>query len=154
MAQREVVVASSVGLHARPATLFTQAAAAAGIPVTIAKGDGEAVNAASILAVLGLGVSHGETVVLQADGDGALRFGLGGEGALTLASPQAMRLRFGDAALHGVASGRFAALQLRVARLAATEAWLRAAGVACERRGAELVVPAHEACGAVLGFRE
>jgi phosphocarrier protein len=71
MAQREVVVASSVGLHARPATLFTQAAAAAGIPVTIAKGDGEAVNAASILAVLGLGVSHGETVVLQADGDGA-----------------------------------------------------------------------------------
>ena len=71
MAQREVVVASSVGLHARPATLFTQAAAAAGIPVTIAKGHGEAVNAASILAVLGLGVSHGETVVLQADGDGA-----------------------------------------------------------------------------------
>jgi phosphocarrier protein len=71
MAQREVVVASSVGLHARPATLFTQAAAAAGIPVTIAKGDGEPVNAASILAVLGLGVSHGETVVLQADGDGA-----------------------------------------------------------------------------------
>ncbi len=71
MAQREVVVASSVGLHARPATLFTQAAAGTGVPVTIAKGSDEPVNAASILAVLGLGVSHGETVVLRAEGDGA-----------------------------------------------------------------------------------
>lgn len=71
MARREVVVASSVGLHARPATLFTQAAAATGVPVTIAKDGEDPVNAASILAVLGLGVSHGETVVLQADGDGA-----------------------------------------------------------------------------------
>jgi phosphocarrier protein HPr len=71
MAEREVVVASSVGLHARPATLFTQAAAATGVGVTIAKGSDEPVNAASILAVLGLGVSHGETVVLRADGDGA-----------------------------------------------------------------------------------
>ena len=71
MAERSVTVASSVGLHARPATLFTQAAAATGVAVTIAKDGGEAVNAASILAVLGLGVSHGETVTLQADGDGA-----------------------------------------------------------------------------------
>jgi phosphocarrier protein len=71
MAERTVVVASSVGLHARPATLFTQAAAATGLPVTIAKDGAEPVNAASILAVLGLGVSHGESVVLQVDGDGA-----------------------------------------------------------------------------------
>jgi phosphocarrier protein len=70
MSEREVVVASSVGLHARPATLFTQAAAATGVTVTIAKAGEEPVNAASILAVLGLGVSHGETVVLQADGEG------------------------------------------------------------------------------------
>lgn len=71
MSEREVVVASSVGLHARPATLFTQAAAASGVAVTIGKSGEEPVNAASILAVLGLGVSHGETVVLRADGDGA-----------------------------------------------------------------------------------
>lgn len=71
MSEREVVVASSVGLHARPATLFTQAAAATGVTVTIAKAGEEPVNAASILAVLGLGVSHGETVVLQAEGEGA-----------------------------------------------------------------------------------
>jgi phosphocarrier protein HPr len=71
MAQRTVIVASRVGLHARPAALFTQAAAATGVPITIAKNGGDAVNAASILSVLGLGVAGGEEVVLSADGDGA-----------------------------------------------------------------------------------
>ena len=71
MATRTVTVASSVGLHARPATLFTQAAAATGLDVTIARDGADPVNAASILAVLGLGVGHGESVVLEADGDGA-----------------------------------------------------------------------------------
>ena len=36
MPERTVVVASRVGLHARPAMLFTQAVAATGLPVTIA----------------------------------------------------------------------------------------------------------------------
>ncbi len=71
MAERTVTVASAVGLHARPAGLFTQAAAAAGVTVTIAKPGGEGVNAASILSVLGLGVAHGDDVVLTAEGDGA-----------------------------------------------------------------------------------
>jgi phosphocarrier protein HPr len=71
MAERTVDVASSVGLHARPAALFTQAAAAAGVPVTIGRPGQEAVNAASVLGVLSLGVGHGETVVLKADGDTA-----------------------------------------------------------------------------------
>lgn len=71
MAERTVVVASKVGLHARPAALFTQAAAKAGIPVLIAKPGGDAVNAASILSVLGLGVAGGDAVVLSADGPDA-----------------------------------------------------------------------------------
>ena len=71
MAQRTVVVASQVGLHARPAKLFAQAASAAGIGVRIAKGDGPAVDAASILRVMALGVKHGDEVTLTADGDGA-----------------------------------------------------------------------------------
>ena len=71
MAQRTVAVASAVGLHARPAKLFTQAAAAAGVPVTIAKGAGNPVDAASILRVMALGVKHGEEVTLAAEGDGA-----------------------------------------------------------------------------------
>jgi phosphocarrier protein len=71
MPQRKVVVASSVGLHARPAALFTKAAAGTGMSVTIRKGDGDPVPAASILSVLTLNVAHGDTVVIEADGDGA-----------------------------------------------------------------------------------
>jgi phosphocarrier protein len=74
MAQRTVTIGSSVGLHARPASLFVRAATATGLQVTISR-DGEepdsAVEAASILAVMGLGARHGERVVLRAEGDGA-----------------------------------------------------------------------------------
>ena len=71
MPERHVVIGSSVGLHARPAALFTQAAAKAGVPVTIAKVGGKPVDARSILLVLTLGVAHGDEVVLSADGAGA-----------------------------------------------------------------------------------
>lgn len=71
MPERTVIVASSVGLHARPASLFSQAAAKAGLPVTLTNAAGKTVNAASILGVLSLGIGHGESVVLAADGDGA-----------------------------------------------------------------------------------
>jgi phosphocarrier protein len=73
MAQRTVAVASRSGLHARPAALFTQAAAAAGIPVTIAKPGGPAVDAASILFVMTLGAGNGQEVVLTAEGPEADR---------------------------------------------------------------------------------
>lgn len=66
MAERTVVVASAHGLHARPASLFAQAAANAGTPVTVAKGDKE-VNAASILSVISLGVNQGDEVTLRSD---------------------------------------------------------------------------------------
>jgi phosphocarrier protein HPr len=68
---RTVHIGSSHGLHARPAKLFAQAAKASGIPVTIAKGSGAPVNAASILGVISLGVEHGDYVTLTADGEGA-----------------------------------------------------------------------------------
>ncbi|MGO2745228.1 HPr family phosphocarrier protein [Microbacterium sp.] len=68
---RTVRIGSSHGLHARPAKLFAQAAKESGIPVTIAKGDGKAVNAASILGVIALAVEHGDYVTLTADGEGA-----------------------------------------------------------------------------------
>lgn len=71
MTERTVTVASSVGLHARPASLFAQAAAKVGVPVTLTSAAGKSVNAASILGVLSLGIGHGETVTLSADGDGA-----------------------------------------------------------------------------------
>jgi phosphocarrier protein HPr len=71
MYERRAVIASAVGLHARPAALFTQAAAKVPVPVTIAKVGGDPVDAKSILFVLTLGAAHGDEVVLRADGDGA-----------------------------------------------------------------------------------
>ncbi|HLI41571.1 MAG TPA: HPr family phosphocarrier protein [Streptosporangiaceae bacterium] len=71
MAERQVIVGSSVGLHARPAALFVQAAAQAPVPVFIAKPGGEPVDARSILSVIGLDARGGDTVVLSADGTGA-----------------------------------------------------------------------------------
>ena len=71
MSERRAVVGSKVGLHARPAALFVQAAARQPVKVTIATGGKDPVDARSILAVLGLDVRGGEEVVLAADGDGA-----------------------------------------------------------------------------------
>jgi phosphocarrier protein HPr len=71
MPQITVTVGSSVGLHARPASLFVQAAAKQPVPVTIAKVGGDPVDARSILLVLGLDARGGQEVVLSADGDGA-----------------------------------------------------------------------------------
>ncbi|MGV8968816.1 MAG: HPr family phosphocarrier protein [Microbacteriaceae bacterium] len=71
MSERTAVVAAPVGLHARPAALFAQAAAATGIPVTITSEAGTTVNAASILGILSLGINHGATVTVAAEGEGA-----------------------------------------------------------------------------------
>jgi phosphocarrier protein len=71
MTERRVIIGSKVGLHARPASLFVQAATAAPVAVTIAKGGGDPVNAKSILSVLALDARGGEEVVIAADGEGA-----------------------------------------------------------------------------------
>lgn len=73
MSQRTVVVASRVGLHARPASIFTQAVAASGVDVTIAKPGEEPMDASSILMVMAMGVGGGDEVVLEADGSDADR---------------------------------------------------------------------------------
>jgi phosphocarrier protein HPr len=71
MSERTVTVASSSGLHARPAALFVKAAAAQPVPVKLRVGDGPAADARSILAVLALRVGHGTTVTLIAPDEGA-----------------------------------------------------------------------------------
>lgn len=71
MPARTVRIASSVGLHARPAALFAQAAAAAPVPVTIAPVGGTPVDASSILMVMSLGLGHDAEVELAAEGEGA-----------------------------------------------------------------------------------
>ena len=74
MAERTATIASRVGLHARPAAIFAEAAAEQPVEVTIAL-EGEpaedALDASSILALMGLGAEHGTRVVLRADGEGA-----------------------------------------------------------------------------------
>jgi phosphocarrier protein len=71
MAERRAVIATKVGLHARPAAAFVKAVQQRGTAVTIAKGDHPGVDAASILNVLTLNAACGDEVVLRADGDGA-----------------------------------------------------------------------------------
>jgi phosphocarrier protein len=71
MPTRTVTIASSVGLHARPAALFVQAATATGLDVEIAKAGDDPVDATSILGVMALGAKHGEEVELSAEGEGA-----------------------------------------------------------------------------------
>ena len=70
-AERTVTIGSSVGLHARPASLFVQAVGATGHQVTITKPGGDSADAASILSVLALAVGNGETLVVSVEGDNA-----------------------------------------------------------------------------------
>jgi len=75
MYRRRVLVASAVGLHARPAGLVARTAAAQPTPVSIGKVvDGvpaTAVDAASVLGLMTLGAQHGDEVELSAEGDQA-----------------------------------------------------------------------------------
>ena len=73
MPSQIVSVGSKVGLHARPASLLVKAAAAAGVAVTIGRPGDKAVNAASLLSVLALGVKNGDEIeVTVADSDNAV----------------------------------------------------------------------------------
>ncbi|MEV1007647.1 HPr family phosphocarrier protein [Streptomyces sp. NPDC049881] len=69
MIERRVTIGWADGLHARPASVFVRAAMATGVPVTIARPGGAAVNAASLLAVLTLGAQGGDEVVLASSAE-------------------------------------------------------------------------------------
>lgn len=71
MAERQATIASSSGLHARPAKLFVQAVQEKKIPITIAVEGGPDLNASSILSLMGLGAANGTVVTLKSDAEGA-----------------------------------------------------------------------------------
>lgn len=71
MTERQATIASSSGLHARPAKLFVSAVKEKGIPITISVEGGADLNAGSILALMGLGASKGAVVTLKSDAEGA-----------------------------------------------------------------------------------
>ena len=74
MPERTATIASKVGLHARPASIFAEAVSNLDLEVTIGPEGAspeEAQDAASILSLMSLGASHGDVVVLRAEGAGA-----------------------------------------------------------------------------------
>lgn len=71
--ERTVTVVPEAGLHARPASRFVQTATEFDADVTVAPADGrkDPANAASMMAVTGLNIGHGEDVRLVAEGEDA-----------------------------------------------------------------------------------
>ena len=67
----ELEINNPSGLHARPAAMFVRTAGAqrATILVRNLDRDGSPANAKSLLSVLGLGVSRGHRISIQADGE-------------------------------------------------------------------------------------
>jgi phosphotransferase system HPr (HPr) family protein len=66
--ERQLTIMNAVGLHARPAALFVQTAARfKDTRIEVVK-DGMVRDAKSILSVLTLGVGHGATITVRADG--------------------------------------------------------------------------------------
>ena len=75
MASRTVIVGSSVGLHARPATLIAQAAAEYDDDITLRLSDmdaDDAVDAGSSMMIMTLGAEAGAEVVVESDNQEAV----------------------------------------------------------------------------------
>ncbi|MDR7328806.1 HPr family phosphocarrier protein [Corynebacterium guangdongense] len=70
MISRTATIGSSVGLHARPASLFVQAVEDTGLEILLSFGD-EEVDADSVLEVMTLGAKHGDVVTLSCEDDSA-----------------------------------------------------------------------------------
>ena len=73
MKEFRTLVASPVGLHARPASLFSRSAKESGCTVRLAKVSAGAVSdfvdGSSILRVMTLGVKCGDEIVVQVEGE-------------------------------------------------------------------------------------
>lgn len=68
MVKKEVVVKSSTGLHARPATLLVKKASSFKSDITIGY-NGKEANVKSLIGVLSLAVTNGVTITVKASGD-------------------------------------------------------------------------------------
>jgi multiphosphoryl transfer protein len=68
--QRTVVITLRQGLHARPAALLARGAKAFGAHISLAA-HGRIADARSVVAIMALGVRHGDEVILRAEGNEA-----------------------------------------------------------------------------------
>lgn len=67
MKEFNYTITDEIGIHARPAGMLAKKAKAFESSVTIAKGEKEAVLT-KLMAVMALGVKHGDTVTVKAEG--------------------------------------------------------------------------------------
>ena len=68
MKKFEYTIQDAMGIHARPAGLLTKEARKYKSTITLAK-DGKEVNVLKLMALMGLGVKCGETVVVTVEGE-------------------------------------------------------------------------------------
>jgi Phosphotransferase System HPr (HPr) Family len=68
MVTREVIVKSSTGLHARPATLLVKKASSYKSEINI-EHNGKKANVKSLIGVLSLGVAKNSKIIVTASGD-------------------------------------------------------------------------------------
>ncbi len=68
--EREIIVTSEQGLHARPAALFVQLAGKFDSEIIVRKGS-DAVNGKSIMGILMLAAEKGAKLILSVEGDDA-----------------------------------------------------------------------------------
>ena len=64
----DYVIKDEIGIHARPAGNLAKKAKEFSSVITIAKGDKEA-GATKLMAVMGLGVTCGDTITVKAEGE-------------------------------------------------------------------------------------
>ncbi|GCF06899.1 HPr family phosphocarrier protein [Dictyobacter arantiisoli] len=67
MSERTVILASTSGLHARPAAVFVQKAKGFQSQISLSKND-KTVNGKSILSIISLGALQGDEVTIKASG--------------------------------------------------------------------------------------
>ena len=67
MKEFKYVIKDEQGIHARPAGLLAKKAKEFQSAITLEK-DGKSVNLTKLMAVMGMGVKHGDTVTISIDG--------------------------------------------------------------------------------------
>lgn len=68
--RKKIIVKNKLGLHARPAALFVQAANRFDSSIIVEKGN-EKVNGKSIMGILMLGAEQGSSIIIEAEGQDA-----------------------------------------------------------------------------------
>lgn len=68
MFREEVILQNETGLHARPASMFVKEASKFKSDIKLLKGEKE-YNAKSIMGILSMGVTKGDKITIQAEGE-------------------------------------------------------------------------------------